>query len=67
MQISCHCIALLIKLFKDKYNHLEIPFNFLGSNVCGKESNIVGGMISNKRNYDGCDLVESSQAFGTHC
>ena len=33
MQISCHYIVLLIKLFKDKYNHLEIPFGLLGSDV----------------------------------
>ena len=34
MQISCHYIVLLIKLFKDKYNHLEVPFGLLGSDVC---------------------------------
>jgi hypothetical protein len=63
MQISCHCIVLLIKLFKDKYNHLEVPFGLLGSDVCEIFFSKVGGMISNERNYDGIDLVESAGAL----
>ena len=59
MQITCHYIALLIKLFKDKYNYLEVPFNLLGSYDFEKKISKVGGMISNTRKYDGCDLVES--------
>lgn len=63
MQISCHYIVLLIKLFKKKYNHLEVPFSLPGSNVCEQYFSKVGGMISSKRNYDGCELADSSRAL----
>ena len=63
MQISCHYIVLLIKLFKDKYNHLEVPFGLLGSDVCEFFFSEVDGMISNERSYDGIDLVESARTL----
>ena len=37
MDILCHYIVLPIKLLKDKYNHLKIPFGLLGSDVCKKK------------------------------
>ena len=59
MLILCYYIVL----FKDKYNHLEFLFGLLESDVCEFFSNKVGGMISNEKNYDGIDLVESARAL----
>ena len=52
-----------MQLFKDKYNHLEVPFGLFGLDVCEKKFSKVGGMISNERSYDGIDLVESAGAL----
>ena len=63
IQLSCHYSVLLIKLFQDRHSHLEVPLSLTGSNACEIFFSEVGGMIQNKRNYNGCDLVESAGAI----
>jgi hypothetical protein len=63
IQLSCHYNVLLIKLFRDPHNHLEVPLSLTGSDACKIFFSKVGGMIENERNYDGCDLVESAGAI----
>ena len=63
IQLSCHYIVLLIKLFRDRHNHLEVPLSLTCSDACEIFFSKVGGMIQNERNYDGCDLVESAGAI----
>ena len=56
-------MQLLIKLFRDRFNHLEVPVSLVGSYVCEIFFTKVGGMLHNERSYDGCDLVESVGAL----
>ena len=63
IQLSCHYSVLLIKLFQEQHNHLEVPLSLTGSDAYEIFFSKVGGMIHNERNYDGCDLVESAGAI----
>ena len=49
--LSCHFIVLLIKLFRDKFKDLAIPFHSLGSDVCEDVFAALGGFVRNKRTY----------------
>lgn len=48
----------LIKLFRDRFNHLEVSHILVGSDVCEIFYRKVGGMLQNERSYDGCASVE---------
>ncbi len=49
----------LVKLFKDRCSHLELPQSIVGSDVCELFFSKVWGMVQNEKTYDGRDLVES--------
>ena len=63
IQLSCHYSVLLIKLFRDRHCHLEVPLSLTSSDACEIFFSKVGGMNQNEQNYDGCDLVESVEAI----
>ena len=63
IQLSCHYSILLIKLFRDRHSHLEVPLSLIGLEARKIFFSKVGGMIQNEQNYDGCDLVESAGAI----
>ena len=63
IQLSCDYNVLLIKLFQDRHNHLEVPLSLTGLDACEIFFIKVGRMIQNERNYDGCDRVESVGAI----
>lgn len=63
IQLSCHFVVLLIKIFRDRYSHLAVPLSSTGSDACENFFSKVGGMVSNERCYDGCDLLSSAGAL----
>lgn len=60
IQLSCHFAVLLIKVFREKFSHLKVPFSSTGSDTCENFFSKVGGMVRNERSYDGGDLLSSA-------
>lgn len=50
-------MVLLIKLFRDAYDHLPVPFHLTGSDSCEIFFSKVGGMQGMERAYDFHELV----------
>lgn len=63
IQLSCHFVVFLIKVFRDKYSHLPVPLSSTGSDACENFFSKVGGMVRNERCYDGYDLLSTAGAL----
>jgi hypothetical protein len=57
--LSCHFVVLLIKVFRDEFSHLPIPFWKLGSDVCEDLFSSLGSFVMNKRTYTVCEAVQT--------
>ncbi|KAL3695382.1 hypothetical protein R1sor_009458 [Riccia sorocarpa] len=63
VQMSCHMVVLLCRLFRDKYSGLKVPMHLLGSDCCEHFFSRVGGMKGYERNYDSADLVDCASGL----
>ncbi|KAL3683565.1 hypothetical protein R1sor_001587 [Riccia sorocarpa] len=63
VQMSCHFVVLLCRLFRDKFPGLPIPLDLLGSDCCEHFFSWVGGMSGCERNYDFGDLINCASGL----
>ena len=57
LQISCHFVVLVIKMFRDFFPNLECPLQRTGSDAAEILFSKVGGMIGMERAFDLSDLL----------
>ena len=60
--LSCHQILLLLKLFRDKYPHLECPFDRCGTDCCEDLFSALGSFVDNKHTYSVYDAIQTLRA-----
>ena len=60
VQISCHFVVLLIKMFRDFYPQLECPLHLTGSDGAEIFFSKIGGMIGMERAFDISDVLHCS-------
>ena len=60
--MSCHDICLLIKIFRDHFPTLQIPYSRLGSDVCEDYFSSLGSFAMNKRTYTIMEALQSTRS-----
>ncbi|KAL3678512.1 hypothetical protein R1sor_021468 [Riccia sorocarpa] len=63
VQMSCHMVVLLCRLFRDNYPGMKVPMHLLGSDCCEHFFSRVGGMSGYERNYDFADLIDCASGL----
>ncbi|KAL3678263.1 hypothetical protein R1sor_021219 [Riccia sorocarpa] len=63
VQMSCHMVVLLCRMFRDQYPGYEVPLHLLGSDCCEHFFSRVGGMAGYERNYDFGDLMSCASGL----
>jgi hypothetical protein len=63
VQISCHFVVLLIKMFRDFYPTLEVPLHLTGSDSCEFFFSRIGGMQGMERTYNFHELINCANAL----
>jgi hypothetical protein len=63
VQMSCHFVVLLIKMFRDFYLALEVPLHLTGSDSCEKIFSRIGGMQGMERAYNFHELINCANAL----
>ena len=59
IQLSCHFVVLLIKMFRDFYPSLKCPLHLTGTYAAEIYFSKIGGMIGQERAFDFGDLLHS--------
>lgn len=63
VQVSCHFVVLLVKMFRDRYSHLPVPLDLTGSDSCEIFFSKIGGMNGMERCYDFHDLLNTANTL----
>ncbi|KAL2620839.1 hypothetical protein R1flu_001044 [Riccia fluitans] len=63
VQISCHFVVLLCRVFRNKFPRMALPLYLLGSDSCEQFFSRVGGMRRYGRNYDFGDLLDCASGL----
>ena len=63
VQMSCHFVVLLMKLFRDFYLNLHVPLYLIGSNCCEIFFSQIRRMVEMERAYNFHELLKAANAL----
>jgi hypothetical protein len=63
VQMSCHFVVLLIRLFRDKYPSLPVPLHLTGSDACEIFFSKIWGMVGLEHAYNFHELIRCANTL----
>jgi hypothetical protein len=63
VQMSCHFVVPLIRLFRDQYPTFPVPLHLIGSDACEIFFSKVDSMVGMERAYNFHELIRCANTF----